>query len=42
MKTIVTLLSALAIVGAASAATASPDKEEFGSRAFWEQFSDNS
>jgi len=41
MKTIVTLLSALAIVGAASAATASPDNEEFGSRIWWEQFSDN-
>jgi hypothetical protein len=41
MKTIVTLLSALAIVGAASAATASPDNAEFGSRAFWEQQNKN-
>jgi len=40
MKTIVTLLSALAFVGAASVASAAPSDEEFGSRAFWEQISD--
>jgi len=40
MKTIVTLLSALAFVGAASIASATPADEEFGSRAFWEQMSD--
>jgi hypothetical protein len=39
MKTIVTLLSALAFVGAASVASAAPADEEFGSRAFWEQIS---
>jgi hypothetical protein len=41
MKTIVMLLSALTIVGAASAAFAAPADPEFGSRAFWAQFSDN-
>ncbi len=41
MKTIVMLLSVLTIVGAASAASAAPTDPEFGSRAFWQQFSDN-
>ncbi|MFP3921286.1 MAG: hypothetical protein ACLFPA_11215 [Dichotomicrobium sp.] len=40
MKTIVTILSALAFVGAASVASAGPNDPEFGSRAFWEQMSD--
>jgi hypothetical protein len=41
MKTIVMLLSALAIVGGVSAASAAPADPEFGSHAFWQQFSDN-
>ncbi len=40
MKTFVTILSALAILGAVSAASASPEPE-FGSRAFWEQQNQN-
>jgi hypothetical protein len=42
MKTIVMLLSALTIVGAASAASAAPADPEFGSHAFWQQFADKS
>jgi len=41
MKTIVMLLSALTIVGAVSTASAAPTDPEFGSRAFWAQFSEN-
>ncbi len=41
MKTIVTLLSALAFVGAASVASAAPTDPDFGSRAFWEQQNQN-
>lgn len=37
MKTIVTLLSALAFVGAASVASAAPADDDFGTRAFWER-----
>jgi len=39
MKMIVTALSALAFLGAASVASAAPSDAEFGSRAFWEQLS---
>ncbi len=41
MKTIIIALSALAFVGAASVASAMPNDSEFGSRAFWEQFSES-
>jgi hypothetical protein len=41
MKTIIIALSALAFVGAASVASAAPNDAEFGSRAFWEQLSNN-
>ena len=41
MKYIITALSALAFLGAASVASAAPSDAEFGSRAFWEQFSQN-
>lgn len=37
MKIFVTVLSALALLGAVSAASAAPTDPEFGSRAFWEQ-----
>lgn len=42
MKTIVTLLSALAFVGAVSAASAAPAGHDFGSLEFWQQFADKS
>jgi len=41
MKTFVTILSALALMGAVSAASATPDTEKFGSQEWWQQFSDN-
>ncbi|MFP3921285.1 MAG: hypothetical protein ACLFPA_11210 [Dichotomicrobium sp.] len=41
MKALFTVLSALVIVGAASAASADPQSEEFGSRAWWEEISNN-
>lgn len=41
MKIFVTVLSALAILGAVSAASAAPASDEIGTRAFWEQFSSN-
>lgn len=41
MKTFVTVLSALALLGTVSAVSAEPVNEEFGSRAFWEQQNKN-
>jgi len=41
MKTFVTILSALAFVGAASVASAEPAQDDFGSRTFWEQQASN-
>jgi hypothetical protein len=41
MKTFVTILSALALMGAVSAASAAPASDEIGTRAFWEQTTDN-
>jgi hypothetical protein len=41
MKTFVTILSALALMGAVSTASAAPADPEFGSHAWWQQFSEN-
>lgn len=40
MKTIVTALSALLLLGAVSTASASAGKAEFGSLAWWQQMAD--
>ncbi|RIA55302.1 hypothetical protein [Dichotomicrobium thermohalophilum] len=41
MKTLVTVLSAIALLGTVSAASAAPNAEEFGSLAWWEQQNKN-
>jgi len=41
MKTIVTLIAAMAFVGAASVASAAPASDDFGSLKFWQEISAN-
>ncbi len=42
MKTFITILSALALMGAVSAASAAPLSSEFGTIGWWQQFAENS